>query len=69
MKKIKDIVWDPKKYDTIYVHVLMKNKNSYIAYPRIFFKRIINNDRDIPTPIIALRDLGEKIVTWYAKKY
>jgi glycosyl transferase family 25 len=66
MKKIKDIKWDRKIYDTIDVHVLMQNNNSYIAYPRAFFQRVMKNDRDIPTPIIALREVGEKLVTNYA---
>lgn len=67
MKKIKDIVWDREKYDTIDVHVLMQNEKSYISFPRFFYQRVIKNDRNIPTPIIALRDAGERIVTWYAR--
>lgn len=67
MKKIKDIVWDREKYDTIDVHVLMQNEKSYISFPRFFYQRVIKNDRNIPTPIIALRDAGERVVTWYAR--
>jgi glycosyl transferase family 25 len=67
MKKIKDIKWNKTKYNTIDVDVLMQNNKSYISYPRFFFQRVMKNDRNIPTPVIALRDFGEKVVTFYSK--
>lgn len=67
MEKIKDLVWDGKKYSTIDVDVLMKNNNSYITYPRIFHQRVIENDRDIPTPVLALRSIADKAVVYYSE--